>query len=709
MIDRSLKSMPWVAILAAIATALGHVGCAGADELEADRLLDPARLLEIRIEIPARDWTALCRQAPDGSVLFGGSSQESSYTYFKADLWIGETKIESVGIRKKGFFGSNDGQRPSLKVKFDEFVQQDPVKGLSRLTLNNNKQDQSLVSQMLTYQLLRDSGVAAPRCAFARLTVNGQYLGIYTHVESIKKPFLKRSFGSSKGNLYEAQLTDFHPRALENFQVKSNESDNDLSDIKELARLLAEPGELNVDALEEILDLDYFLRFWAVESLTGFWDGYAANQNNFYLYFNPKNDKGYFIPWGADWVFTSGGPGGPGGGFGGGFGQRVTAVYAQSILTNRLYHTPGIPQRYQQTMQRILTQAWVEPKMLERIDQAEKLLTPHLHATQRGTPQAMEGVREFIRSRKAKVLAELARGPVMIPAQPRQPSHTVAVGKASGTFTAAWSAAGGPPTTGSADLNLTLDRVEVAFQEVTASVQVMAFPQFGRGGPGGPAPRAGFRGGADPRGPAGASIGPQGGPGAVFEPPVVVTLTATRPDADPMTFTFVIDRAKFKVANNPIEVRGRISEGRPGYGGGFGGIGGGGFGGGRANRLLAGSLQLTQAGSDAGDPVSGKLELEIVETRGGIFGGGGGPGPGPRPGPRPGPGGFGAGRGGFGPGQAAPASPVERVLDSNGDGILSAEEIEEAATRLLKLDRNQDGTLTPDEWSGPPPEAPSRP
>ena len=191
-----------------------------------------------------------------------------------------------MGIRKKGFFGSNDSQRPSLKIKFDEFAKQDPVKGLNRLTLNNNKQDRSLVSQLLAYQLFRDAGIHAPRCNYAKVTVNGKYLGVYTNVESIKKPFLKHQFGSSKGNLYEATLTDFHPRAIETIEVKNNKQESERQDIRSLADLLDKPGELDVEELDRIIDLDYFIRYWAMESLIGFWDGYNANQNNFYLYFS---------------------------------------------------------------------------------------------------------------------------------------------------------------------------------------------------------------------------------------------------------------------------------------------------------------------------------------------------------------------------------------------------------------------------------------
>ena len=87
-------------------------------------------------------------------------------------------------------------------------------------------------------------------------------------------------------------------------------------------------------------------RFWAVESLIGFWDGYSNNQNNYWLYENRDNGKFYFMPWGADGAFM--GVRGP---FG--FGQQgATSVYAESMLANRLYHDKGVADRYRQTMQR---------------------------------------------------------------------------------------------------------------------------------------------------------------------------------------------------------------------------------------------------------------------------------------------------------------------------------------------------------------------
>jgi len=70
-------------------------------------------------------------------------------------------------------------------------------------------------------------------------------------------------------------------------------------------------------------------------------------------------------------------------------------------------------------------------------------------------------------------------------------------------------------------------------------------------------------------------------------------------------------------------------------------------------------------------------------------GGPDGPPDGPPPGPPPG-----SDRGDFHP----PVSPIMAALDTNGDGIFSADEIANASQSLLKLDKNGDGQLTPDEY-----------
>jgi caffeoyl-CoA O-methyltransferase len=48
-------------------------------------------------------------------------------------------------------------------------------------------------------------------------------------------------------------------------------------------------------------------------------------------------------------------------------------------------------------------------------------------------------------------------------------------------------------------------------------------------------------------------------------------------------------------------------------------------------------------------------------------------------------------------GQGGPTNPLIRAFDTNGDGTLSAEEIEDASAKLKALDTSKDGSLTSDE------------
>jgi hypothetical protein len=54
-------------------------------------------------------------------------------------------------------------------------------------------------------------------------------------------------------------------------------------------------------------------------------------------------------------------------------------------------------------------------------------------------------------------------------------------------------------------------------------------------------------------------------------------------------------------------------------------------------------------------------------------------------------------------GQPRPVLPIIAALDLNKDGVIDAKEIAKASESLKKLDKNEDGKLTPEEFLPPPP------
>lgn len=81
--------------------------------------------------------------------------------------------LVDVGIRRKGGFGSSrpiKTGKSGLKVRFDEFVDDQFFFGIKRLTLNNMVQDESMVHEALTYELFHALDLPASRTGYAFIT-----------------------------------------------------------------------------------------------------------------------------------------------------------------------------------------------------------------------------------------------------------------------------------------------------------------------------------------------------------------------------------------------------------------------------------------------------------------------------------------------------------------------------------------------------------
>ena len=216
------------------------------------------RVLDIEIEIDKGDWDVLRHQR------WTHDSLRDIYTWFSGTVTADGETHTNVGVRKKGFRGSHDPDRPSLKLRFDKYVNGQSLGGvIERMTLNNNKADYSRIKTCLTYQIFAAAGSPAPRCNLAAVTVNGEYLGLYSNVEPIKEPFLSLHFEDADGNLYEGGATmntpsDFVPAYRFTLEKETNEDEDDWSDVDAVIEALLDSSDVGLEALGEIVDLDRF-------------------------------------------------------------------------------------------------------------------------------------------------------------------------------------------------------------------------------------------------------------------------------------------------------------------------------------------------------------------------------------------------------------------------------------------------------------------
>jgi hypothetical protein len=395
---------------------------AGAVDVRSDAraMFERDHLLEVRVELAEDDWNQLREEGMSLGSILAPVRDSVEYSKFPATVSVDGQLYEDVVIRKKGFINSLSALRPSLKLELE---------GATRLTLNNDLQDPSHTRQCLAYDLFEQAGVPAPRCNLAHVIVNGRDLGVYTHVEDIKKPMLSRYFADTGGNLYEGQLADFDD-THERLQLKTNEARADRTDVARLVAALQTSDAELVAALEPILDLDRFRTFWAVETLLGQWDGYSGNGNNYFAYHDPTTDRFVFIPWGADEAFV-----GP---LRVGSQPYEISVYANGLLAQRLYAIPEERERFRERLGALNDTLWNEARLLSGLDRLARLTG----LAGEGDAAALEAHRNFVRTHGTELRRALEQPAPASPPPREEPVGDACAGLStpiSGRFATEWS------------------------------------------------------------------------------------------------------------------------------------------------------------------------------------------------------------------------------------------------------------------------------
>lgn len=532
-------------------------------KLSADKLFETDRLIEVDIELPQEEWDIIRTQTRNFVTALSKKPAERPFTWTKANVTIDGVKIDEVGLRKKGFIGSLNDDRPSLKIKLAKYVDQDPIEGITHLTLNNNNQDPGRILQYMTYKLFNESGTFAPRCSFARVTVNGDYLGIYSHVESVREPFLARGFENGEGALFEGTVTDFFPSTYKSLEPKNKAAK--VKKLKKLTTALAK-NEIDLDEIGELVDVDAFIKFWAMESLVGFWDGYCSNQNNYFIYQNPESDKFQFIPWGTDSSFTKNTPLPP-------YQIKPRSVHAKAILPNKLYRIPEVQEKYLATLESFLDKHWQEEEVLAEIDRIQEMLSDHVLESNRRFDRSLKSYKGFVKTRRRDLMRELSEGAPELPSREKMPIYFGKFGEAKLTFSTKWcdSTPRKPAEIGEATVELEIDGKTVELEDIVAYAELSKWPTQ---------------------------------PGQA--PPASIVVIGTRKsDGKKITFGTGLDRKLFEPTEEGVDIGGMLM-----VEGNFMGRGGG-------MQMLGGTVTFEKTSMTDGEEVVGEMTIDLVRMEGG--------------------------------------------------------------------------------------------
>ena len=355
-------------------------------ELEKDDLAHAPPVWRLRIEVP-----------PDAMAALRVDARKD----VRATLREGRDAYPNVGLHLKGSTGSFRPleDKPAMTLDFTRFGEDRRFHGLRKLHLNNSVEDPGYLNEQLGSELFRAAGVPAPRVTHALVTLNGRPLGLFVLKEGFTEDFLTGYFKRLDGQLYEND-DGFGGESLERRSDRGSRGNR--TELEALAAAARDPDlDRRWRRLGEVLDINRFVTFMAMEIMLCHRDGYCLARNNFRVYHDRDTGRMVFFPHGMDqllgksdlpWQPHMGGP------------------VAQAIM-----ETPEGRQRYAECFSALFTRLFLVESLTNRVRVMVSELRPYLGAQEFEAIQREAAlVRERIARRRASLSWQLSQ-PTLAP------------------------------------------------------------------------------------------------------------------------------------------------------------------------------------------------------------------------------------------------------------------------------------------------------
>ena len=299
-------------------------------------------LPEIKLTVPLKDWNTLLTNYDLNS-----QNDKKVVASFLFELNGRNVKLDSVGIRLRGNtsrrrpegnFGEThntlapDWHHCHFGLDFAKYREKQRFSDLEKLNLKWFKDDSNYTREIYSYDLFKRYGIwTAPKASYCKVTITVEgdnkpaYYGVYAMIESIDEDYIANrntNWGSTIGFLWKAGWSgsfnaDFvqtssmgvedvklDPAKSKYFAYDLKTRDTELAAAKaELTQFISDLNTKTGDNFKQWIatkmDVQLFLKTYAVNVMVGMWDDYWVNGNNFYFYF-AGNGQAYFIPYDYD-------------------------------------------------------------------------------------------------------------------------------------------------------------------------------------------------------------------------------------------------------------------------------------------------------------------------------------------------------------------------------------------------------------------------
>lgn len=262
-------------------------------------------------------------------------------TVMTNSVTIGDQTIGYTGIKTKGSYtlehSVTEGigsDRFSFTINFGKFIKKKDYGakqnfyGVSKISFNNFFFDKSMMKEYFALKLMSEMGVPTPQYGIAKVYINGEYYGVYAMIEALDSSILEQ-YWDVEDDEVSSYLVKPEETSLLEFQIEADESllwekdEDTYQDVKDMLPTVKEwlkklnqlnegkdfddkeldvNSEAYVELLNQIMDVDEVVKYFAVHSFLCQMDNYFDGMKNYGLYVG-ADGRSLIIPWDYDLSF----------------------------------------------------------------------------------------------------------------------------------------------------------------------------------------------------------------------------------------------------------------------------------------------------------------------------------------------------------------------------------------------------------------------
>ena len=301
--------------------------------------------------------------------------------------------IYGAGARYKGnsSFGGMGGSSPakkSLNIELDYTNSASRLMGYKTINLNNAYADETIMRESLYFNVMQKYAVS-PKCSLVKLYINSEYWGVYSFAQQGNADLMDEWFSGNDGDRWRAPNmggmiggrpggggTSASSSALaylgtniatykNNYELKSDNSTNAWERLYNAIYVLNNtPAAQLRDKAEEVMAVDSWLWFLAIENMFTDEDSYYSKGADYCFYYEPESGRMHPVEYDGNESMTTSAIS---------LSPVQGASDANRPVLKQFLSIPELRQRYLAHMRTVLKESFHPDVMIPIIDQTVAL------------------------------------------------------------------------------------------------------------------------------------------------------------------------------------------------------------------------------------------------------------------------------------------------------------------------------------------------